>query len=241
MKASIEQQSMLLEVQSLDIQLRQLAHRRRTLPELADLATLETTGASLRDSLVAAETEVSDLTRAQAKADADVEQVRGRAERDRARLEGGGAAKDLMGLQHELETLGRRQADLEEVDLEIMERLEAAQARLTAAQADQAIHMETVAGVTVSRDGRVAELEGQARQIRSERDSRLPALDGQLLELYRSVAAHSGIGAATLEDNRCGGCRLEISPVDLAAIRRAAPEDIVQCEECSCILVRTKD
>ena len=69
-----------------------------------------------------------DVQRELRKSEADVEQVSTRAARDRARLEAGtGSAKDLQGLQHELESLARRQSDLEDVELEVMERLETAQ------------------------------------------------------------------------------------------------------------------
>lgn len=238
MKASVEQQVALLELQGLDIQLRQLNHRRRTLPEHGELASLEKVGSGLRDAVVAAETEVSDLTRAQEKADADVAQVRSRADRDRARLEAGGAAKDLMGLQHELETLARRQAELEDVELEVMERLEAAQSRLAELQGEQAGHEATVSRVAASRDQATDEIDGQAREVRETRDQRAAGIDDALLSLYTSVSAQSDIGAAELQGSQCGGCRLELTPVDLGAIRRAAADDVMQCEECSCILIR---
>lgn len=238
MKATPEQQNALLRLQGLDTRLRQLDHRRRTLPESVDLAALEKQGAQLRDVQVAAETEVADLQRAQAKADADVTQVRERAKRDRARMESGAAAKELVGLQHELETLSRRQAELEDIELGFMEQLEAAQERMKTAAAQRARHDETAAALAATRDEKWAELDDEAERVRRERQEASAGIDEALLALYGSVAARSGTGAAPLEQNRCGGCRLELSPVDLAAISRAAPDDVVQCEECSCVLVR---
>src|SRR5689334_12257979 len=53
----------LLELQALDSALDRLAHRRRTLPELAEIEKLEAQVEALRDDTVRAETEVSDLAR----------------------------------------------------------------------------------------------------------------------------------------------------------------------------------
>jgi hypothetical protein len=63
LKAAASDQQRLLDVQALDTRLDQLAHRRRTLPEHAALAELETELSVLRDQQVEAETEQSDLAR----------------------------------------------------------------------------------------------------------------------------------------------------------------------------------
>ena len=56
--------------------------------------------------------------------------MRDREDRDRKMLEGGAInAKQLADLQHELETLQRRQSSLEDSLLEVMERREELQTR----------------------------------------------------------------------------------------------------------------
>ena len=129
----------LLDLQALDSKLSQLAHRRRTLPQLAEAAALDTRLSQLRDVLVACAADESDLAREQAKAEADVDQVRARAARDRKILDAGAAApKELSGLQSELESLARRQNDLEDVVLDVMERTESAVARSAGLKEQQA-------------------------------------------------------------------------------------------------------
>ncbi len=135
-KANALDQVRLLDVQTLDTRLLQLAHRRRTLPQHQQLADVEAERRGLADRLVQVRTTVGDVQRELRKAEADVEQVSTRAARDRARLEAGtGSAKDLQGLQHELESLARRQSDLEDVELEVMERLETAQTEASGLEA----------------------------------------------------------------------------------------------------------
>jgi uncharacterized protein len=63
-----------------------------------------------------------------------------------------------------------------------------------------------------------------------------------LLALYDKIRASSGgLGAAPLRRGQCGGCRVMLSTVGLNAIRAAAPDEVVRCEECRRILVRTAD
>ena len=129
----------LLDVQANDTRLAQLAHRRRTLPELAQIADLEARIAALDGRLVLARTKVGDCERAVAKAEADVEVVRARARRNQQRLDAGqGSPKELQAMQHELETLAQRQSVLEDEELEVMETLEAAQQEVAALEADRA-------------------------------------------------------------------------------------------------------
>ena len=65
-------------------------------------------------------------------------------------------------------------------------------------------------------------------------------IDDKLLALYDRIRDSSGgLGAAEFTHGRCGGCRLELNPVDVSAIERAASDEVVRCEECGRILVRT--
>ena len=67
-KASPEAQLRLLELADLDAELSRLDHRRRGLPEHAELEQLEQRDAQLRGTLATLEAEQGDLKRAQGKA-----------------------------------------------------------------------------------------------------------------------------------------------------------------------------
>src|ERR1700727_1157347 len=125
-KASPQNQLRLLELADLDAELVRLARRRQGLPELAELSRLEARTGELKDAIVQTETELGDLSREQSRAERDVEQVRTRIDKDRGRLDAGqvSAARELASLQSEIESLHRRQGDLEEIVLELMERME---------------------------------------------------------------------------------------------------------------------
>ena len=126
MKAEPAVQRQLLELAKVDAELARTAHRRRNLPELAEIDAGEKAVRAKRDALVAVETAASDLDREIARQDKEIESVRAREDRDRKLLESGTVvAKQMADIEHELHTLERRQAALEDDLLELMEQREA--------------------------------------------------------------------------------------------------------------------
>jgi uncharacterized protein len=244
LKAAASDQQRLLDVQALDTRLDQLAHRRRTLPEHAALAELETELSVLRDQQVEAETEQSDLARELKKAEGDVDQVRARAERDQQRLDAGqvSSPKELEGLQHEITTLGNRQGDLEEVVLDIMERLESSQSRSSELSSQQESAQARVAALTASRDTTTGEIDAETENLQAQRATQAGSLAEDLVALYEKIREQQGgVGAAELRQRRCGGCRLELNNVEINELRDADPDEVMRCDECRRILVRTAE
>jgi len=242
-KAAPEAQRRLLDLQAIDTALQQLAHRRANLPQLAALGTVRGEIAGLDDARVRAQVGVDDIDRDIARVDRDVEQVRSRAEKDRARLDAGsGPARELEALQHELASLARRQSELEDSELELMEQRENAQrtvdeavARLTEARERQAVleaeKDQALAEITKEEEFRV----GARRPLSAD----LPA---DLIALYDKVReASGGIGAALLRSGRCGGCRIELSGDERSRIKAAPADEVVRCDDCRRIMVRTEE
>lgn len=231
----------LLEVQALDTRAQQLAHSRRTLPALTALAELEGRIADLHGSLVESRTRVADLRRELTKAETDVEQVRTRAARDQARLDSGGVgARDAVALSDELASLARRQSALEEVELDVMERLEAHEEALAKVEAANDELQAQKAALEEERDAQWAQLDAQVAALAAERLRTADGLDAGLVALYEKLRGQlGGLGAAALRGGRCEGCRLDLNPMDLQAARTAPADQVVRCEECGRILVRT--
>ena len=244
MKATPEAQLRLLELADLDAELGRLEHRRRSLPEHAELSELEQRDRGLRDEAATLGAREGDLKREQSKAEADVEQVRTRITRDRSRLEAGqvNSPRELENLQSEIESLLRRQSDLEDVELDVMERLEAAQSRLAEITAERETITADAAAAKTRRDTALAELGELAGKASDRRAVVVAEEPADLVELYERLRAqHGGVGAAALRRGRCEGCHLSLNTVDLNAIRAAAADEIVRCEECRRILVRTDE
>lgn len=234
----------MLDLQDLDLQLDQVAHKRKSLPEHQALAELAAEKAVVDRELVAADTEVSDLRREQQKADSDVEQVRQRKARNQQRLDSGQVTspKDLENLQHEIGSLDRRISDLEDAELEVMEKLEAAEAT----QAELRARADAFAGrqteLETSRDAALKELDEQRATVTEQRAAVAAELPADLVTQYEKLRERNGgIGAAPLVGKRCMGCRMELTPSDLGRIKAAPADAVVRCEECGRILVRTAE
>ena len=244
MKADPAAQRRLLDLQAVDTTLAQLAHRRRSLPELAEIARLEERVAALTGDLVRLETEVSDLAREERRLEVDVEQVRQRAARDQERLNAGrvGSPKELESLQHEVGSLARRQSDLEDQILELMERREEVQGGLDRLRGEAESIGADRDAAAARRDKIWGEIDGEVALGRRARDAIVPDLPAALVTLYEKLREQSGgVGAALLRGNRCEGCHLELPPSELARVRAAPAEEVVRCEQCRRILLRTAE
>ncbi|MFE7811749.1 zinc ribbon domain-containing protein [Streptomyces sp. NPDC057433] len=244
MNAEPADQIRLLDVQDFDVRLQQLAHKRKSLPEHAEIESLTRDLAQLRDLHVAAQTEESDCAREQTKAEQDVDQVRQRAARDQKRLDSGAVSspKDLENLQREIASLAKRQGDLEDIVLEVMERRESAQERVGELSERVTSVQSRIDDATARRDAACAEIDGEAATVTKERAVVAGSVPADLLKLYEKLREQQGgIGAAKLYARSCQGCRQELAITELSEIRRAAPDTVVRCENCRRILVRTSE
>lgn len=243
MKADPTHQLQLLDVAELDRRLAQLRHQRAHLPELAEIAALEQERTALTDQVRDARIVVDDLTVEQAKADREVEQVKTRRERDRTRMDAGQVTnpKDLERMQHELVSLERRIGTLEDAELEVMEALEQAQQTLDGLGIRADDLDRRLAELVTARDEKQAEADAAIAEVTAARG---PAIDGvpdDLMALYERLREQKGIGAALLRARQCGGCQLTLDAAELSRIRSAPADEVVRCEECQRILVRTDE
>ncbi|HYZ37519.1 MAG TPA: C4-type zinc ribbon domain-containing protein [Pseudonocardiaceae bacterium] len=243
MNADPAAQRRLLDLAAVDAELTRVAHRRRSLPELAEIERTNKSLRASRDSLVAAETAASDLDRDIRKLEAEIDQVRARGERDRGLLDSGSisSGKQLEDLQHELATLQRRQAVLEDDLLEVMERREATDVELERGRAALADIERRQLDAIRRRDEALADLDATEKHGNQERQTLISELPADLVALYERIRARQGTGAALLREGRCGACRLELDRTALGRLREAAPDEVLRCEECGVVLVRTAE
>ncbi|HEY0531118.1 MAG TPA: C4-type zinc ribbon domain-containing protein [Actinoplanes sp.] len=241
MKAAPEAQRRLLDLQAVDTALAQLAHRRKTLPELAEIETVAREISALEDERVRAQVAVDDLDRDISRFEKDIEQVRLRKDRDQSRLDAGGAVREIEGLQHELATLNRRQSELEDAELELMEQRESAETTLGEIKGRLSAAVERRAAAEKRRDEALSDIAKEAEFKTSSRAPLAGDLPADLVALYDKIRLDSGLGAALVKQGRCGGCRIELYGADLARVKAAPADEVVRCEECRRIMVRTAE
>lgn len=238
MKASPRQQRLLLDLQSLDTAAARLRHRRTQLPERAELAGMQAEIAVARDAYMALQRELDGQRAEIERVESDVEMVRQRRERDNTLLAASTSSKEAQALQGELDTLQRRQGELEDRELELMEGHEVTQASFDEAAA-------VLAGVDERRAGferAIAEAEraidAEIAANAEERAGLAAEIQRDLLGLYEETRSRGGLGAARLRGNVSEGSNMALAPAELAEIRATAPDEIVFCPGSGAILVR---
>ena len=240
MKASPSDQRSILNIARFDQQLISQRHKAANLPELAELASTTIKANNARDLRIAAETELSDVKRELARAEGDVEQIVSRIVRDEARLNGGSASpKELEQLQHEVGTLSARRAELEEIELEIMMRVEAINERITALKSEEAELAAVIADLEIRKENALTIIHSDIDLITKDRTETVQGIEKALVDLYEKIRETTGgAGAAALSAGSCSGCNLSINAVELKRVSELTDDEVVRCEECRCILVR---
>ena len=230
-----------MQVQEHDTLIDQLGHRRRTLPELERLASLQRRMTELEVELADARGVLDEVGRRQAALEHELAVVEAKLAEDQARLYSGGVSiiRELQALQAEVDALKRRKGDLEDRVLEVLDEREPLDSGAAALAAEQ----ERVFDEAVEVEGLVAAAQAEIDvQLAAEVDARAGAAGGLppgvVAEYDRLRVRLGGIGAARLVNGRCGGCHLSLSASELDALRREPPDALLCCEQCGRILVR---
>jgi predicted nucleic acid-binding Zn-ribbon protein len=241
MKAEVVQQRSLLELAELDAEVSRIEHRAKNLPAQQQLEEAQSAHREANDRLAAVQIALEDLDGLVAKFESEIDAVRQREDRDRTLLASGSVdAKQLTDLQHELNTLERRQSSLEDSLLEVMERREELQSQ----QAGELAEIDELQTKLTEAQRACDEANNEIEQLRhqsiSRRDELVAELAPDLVTLYERQRARGGAGAGQLQGRRCGACRIEIDKGELARISAAAEDDVLRCPECGAILLRVK-
>ncbi|MFK3833754.1 zinc ribbon domain-containing protein [Microbacterium sp. NPDC087868] len=240
MNASSEHQRILLDIADLDRRIAQ-ADRARTHPsQAARINELVSIRQEQLRELTALTGTCDDARTELTRLESDVKLVEQRRARDAERLAVATDPKQAQALEHEIASLTRRQNDLEDAELDVMGRVEEAEAAVAAQQA--LIDITTAEGSTLSAQGKadVAAAAELGVQLARDRAAVAESIPAPLLAEYTRRAANSA-GAALLTRGTCEGCRMMLPSTDIAEIRRAADDAVVYCPECGCILVRAEE
>ena len=240
MQASVAQQSLILEMQSLDNEIMQANTKLKSLPEIEQLLHIDKRITTATDELAVVKSEADQIALELRRGEVDVETVTDRIKKDEARLASGNATpKELEQLQHEVGTLKKRQEHLEEIELEIMIRSDAIVARSNTLTTDLA-SLQTLKDEI---SGRLKTATDEINKVIADKNTARNLVANQiekpLLDLYEKIRENGGgVGAATLVGNKCNGCNLSINAVEMERIKSLSKDELLRCEECRRILVR---
>lgn len=233
-------QRRLLDLADLDARIRQADHARRNPAQAERVHQLVGRRRELTQELTAREGARDDLRTELKRIEGDVAVVDARRERDLERLNAVSDPKQAQGLESELASLARRKSELEDGELEVMERLEQAEAAVAEVEAQIAEINDEGAKLSTAGKTEVADATASFDAATRDRAAVAAELPDDLVALYDTLAARSA-GAALLRRQTCEGCRMVLSGTDLSGLRQAAEDAVVTCPECGCILVRTEE
>src|SRR5687768_3116279 len=163
------------------------------MPEVAAVEAAAEAERTFTADVVRAETEVRDLGREVERLESDVETVRARETKDQRLLDSGSVSpKEMTNLQHELETLKRRQSDLEDQELELMERLEEAEGTLATAQQGLEQARADRERAEQLRDDALADIADGTARHEAARAAVAGSMTPALLSLYDRIRTQTG-------------------------------------------------
>lgn len=240
MQATPKDQLDLLQLQDFELEMSRIDYQLKTLPLLADLARAERNFEDNRDLAVAASTQKSDIEEELKRSELDVEQVVERIKRDQKLLDSSDTApKELEILINEVANLNRRKEELEEIELEIMVRIDTAVENQKSFEKARDEFASEISKLIAERDLAIATLGETRKTIEEKCQPILASLDPELLNLYKKIKeSNGGVGAARLLNGKCDGCHLQINTVEITRIAELAANELIRCEECRRILVR---
>ena len=153
----------------------------------------------------------------------------------------GAHSKDLVALQKDIASLNKRRSDLEDVELEVMERLDSLRERQAAQQQIVDDIQGSFGKIRAELDAALAEIDAEAAEVRAKRAEFVQGLDAGMVAVYDKTLAKRGVGAARLFHGTSEASGMKLSPGDLADIKSAAADDLVFCPDSGAILVRSDE
>lgn len=241
LKASPDIQRHLLDLQALDTKLQQLGHQSTALPVLATLKTLNEEADAISAQLLGETGAVEDTQLELERIEADVAVVEARIKRDSDRLDVASSVKDVAGLEQELAALRKRQNDLEEIQLGVMEVLEEREAAAAATTARLDAVKAKIAEAEAERDTALASVASERTHAEANRATIADKLPADLLELYERQRQRYGFGASLLQGGVSLASGVKLNASDLDTIKAAADDDVLICPDSQAILVRTPE
>jgi predicted nucleic acid-binding Zn-ribbon protein len=239
MKAKVESQRLLLDLNSIDQSISKLDYQKKNHPQLMKITELTARVPSIEASIVENDSQIIETKKEVSKAEIDVENISKRVQKDKERLASSEtSAKDLTQIQHEIGTLDSKQKELEEVQIEFLEKVEDLEHKKRGLQE---IVEQVKAEISELNIAIKADFEKANKEIvtfSTERLTVISKVEKDLLDLYEKIRSEHGIGAGLFSHGTCNSCQIQISPSEINSINSTDPEEVIRCENCRCILVR---
>lgn len=141
--------------------------------------------------------------------------------------------KELASLQQEAELLKAKRDQLEDKALEIIDKIELAEAEVEALSSE----LKTIEAEWQNQQkklfGDKEQLETKIAELKQKQPQLLASIEPQLAQLYYRLKQNKGKAVAKVEQGVCRGCRISLPTAEL---QQARSGQLVQCSSCGRIL-----
>lgn len=237
MKASESQQAELLALANLDLEITKAKNSLAVLAAAEAFSALRAEQRNAAAALIEARNSLDSVELELTRAEADLNLVEQRIEKDKVRINQTSSAKDAQGIQSELDTLAKRKSELEDLELAILERKEQNEAAYTTVLADKQIIDEELASKEAANEVEIMKLRSGLDLSTNQRNQQAARIDVELIELYAKKASR-GVAVGRLLGRECGACRMTIGATALVEISNQPRDEIATCPDCQAILIR---
>ena len=239
--ASPESLEHLLQIQDRDKAIAALRHQKNNLPERQDITDLLEALSTLRKKKDFVSKELMSKEEDQQRLEDEVNAIDERVSEQEANLYSGdvSAIKDLQAIQGDIAGLQERKRLVEDQVIVVMEQVEPLKALCDSLEIEEKANTEQQAELETSLLSKEENIENQIKNVEEDRSELASDTSPALLEIYERIRKQSGnIAVAELNGMTCKGCHLDLPAVEVDRLKKLPPDDLVNCEECGCILVR---
>lgn len=237
MKLDKPGQSALLKLSEVDINIERIKNEISKAVNSAELSAKSAELSEYSGEVIAARTAFENLNMESRKADDNLHMVEERIARDLGRLNATSSPKDATAIQSEIESLTLRKEELEEVELEILERLEVARVELEAISQKREATSKEIEELREKIQVEVDALKNEGRKLVADREILVSKIPAEVLEKYKALAAKQ-IAVGKVESRSCSACRMGLTANTIDALADLPEDEVGNCPECLAMIVR---
>jgi predicted nucleic acid-binding Zn-ribbon protein len=237
MKLDKPGQAALLKLSEVDIEIERI---KSVISKAVNSTELSAKSQELSDysgEVIASRTNFENLNMEARKADDNLHMVEERLTRDKERLNQTSSPKDAQAIQSEVESLTIRKEELEEVELEILDRLEVAKQELDAISLKREKLSNDLEQLRAKIQIEVDDLKTQGRKLVADKEVLTSKVPAEILEKYTALAARQ-IAVGKIESRSCTACRMGLTANTIDSLSDLPEDEIGSCPECLAMIVR---
>jgi predicted nucleic acid-binding Zn-ribbon protein len=237
MKLDKPGQAALLKLSEVDIEIERI---KSVISKAVNSTELSAKSQALSDysgEVIASRTNFENLNMEARKADDNLHMVEERLTRDKERLNQTSSPKDAQAIQSEVESLTIRKEELEEVELEILDRLEVAKQELDEISLKREKTSNDLEQLRVKIQIEVDDLKAQGRKLVADKEILTSKVPAEILGKYTLLAARQ-IAVGKIESRSCTACRMGLTANTIDSLADLPEDEIGSCPECLAMIVR---